>query len=190
MAKKELPEINASSLADIAFLLLTFFLIATSMDKTEGITRKVPNPLQVEQPIPKKPRNVLEINIAAAKTEVLVKEVRVNPLAVHDEVIKHILNNGDGSCADCVGGASSPNYSENPQEAVLLIRTLKGTPLDLYLTVQNEIEKAYNEVWDNYSKRAYGVAFKDLDPEADAEKILVVKEKFPMNIGEAPPKTL
>ena len=51
MARKELPEINASSLADIAFLLLTFFLVATSMDKSAGIQRQLPDLSNPSPPI-------------------------------------------------------------------------------------------------------------------------------------------
>lgn len=206
MAKKDLPEINASSLADIAFLLLTFFLIATSMDKREGIQKKIPDPLRIEdqEPTPKRPRDVLEISLNTSSKEVLIKDERMNPLAIRQEVKKHVLNNGDGTCTYCVGGQKLANYSTNPAEAVVLIRTLKSTPFEAYITAQNEVDKAYNEIWDDYCKRNFNMTLKDLEELAKGEsdedqtpevidarnKLKDLKTyKFKKQIGEAKPKS-
>ncbi len=46
MAKK-IPQINASSMADISFLLLIFFLVTTSMDVNQGLARRLPAPIPI-----------------------------------------------------------------------------------------------------------------------------------------------
>ncbi len=136
MARKELPEINASSLADIAFLLLTFFLIATSMDKSEGIQRQLPDIIDNPNPIEVQQQNVIEF-VANAYGQVLYKEdpndVRqVNVGEVKNLVKDFIDNNGKGDCNYCQG-KRNPKLSDNPTSAIVSIKFDKGTSWENYM---------------------------------------------------------
>lgn len=165
MARKELPEINASSLADIAFLLLTFFLIATSMDKQEGIQRKLPdlNKNQDDIKIEVQQQNAIEF-VANAYGQILYKEdpgdVRqINVKEVKDLVVKHVDNGGgvnaEGEQCTYCQGARTPKLSDHPDVAIVSVKFDKGTSWKDYMALQGEIEAAYEDLKAAYVKRKY-----------------------------------
>lgn len=169
MARKELPEINASSLADIAFLLLTFFLIATSMDKQEGIQRQLPDLTQDTQDVVVKveQQNAIEF-VANAYGQILYMEdpdnVRqINLAEVKNLVKEHVDNGGardkDGNpCTYCKGGPDGVKnalLSDHPKKAVVSVKFDKGTSWENYMALQGEIEAAYNELKAEYVQGAY-----------------------------------
>ena len=63
MAKRDVPEINAGSMADIAFLLLIFFLVTTTMDVDTGISRKLPEKQPPDAPEPPKLKEKKSYNL-------------------------------------------------------------------------------------------------------------------------------
>lgn len=167
MARKELPEVNASSLADIAFLLLTFFLIATSMDKQEGVQRQLPD-LSVESPpVIVQQNNAIEF-VANAFGQILYKEdpeqVRqINIKEIKSLVMEHV-DNGAGNDADgnpctyCMGGpdgVKTAALSDHPKSAIISIKFDKGTSWQDYMALQGEIEAAYHDLKASYVKRTY-----------------------------------
>ncbi|MXV37493.1 biopolymer transporter ExbD [Flavobacteriaceae bacterium Ap0902] len=208
MAKKELPEVNASSLADIAFLLLTFFLIATSMDKQEGIQRQLPDlnrdvediRIKVEQ------QNAIEF-VANAYGQILYKEdpdqVRqINVKEVKNLVKEHVDNGGgvdaDGnSCNYCKGGpdgARNSMLSNHPSLAIISIKFDKGTSWENYMALQGEIEAAYNELKADYVKGAYNRDWSlvvadptKADDVGDNAIIADANSKYPKIIAEPKP---
>ncbi len=197
MARKELPEVNASSLADIAFLLLTFFLIATSMDKSEGIQRQLPDIVDNPDPIEVQQQNVIEF-VANAYGQVLYKEDpndirQVNIGEVKDIVKNFVDNNGDGTCNYCQG-KRNPVLSDNPESAIVSIKFDKGTDWGNYMALQGQLEAAYDELKAAYVKRAYnrdwdtvvGDPSKD-DDEGDNAIIKDAQEKYPKIIAEPAP---
>lgn len=204
MARKKLPEINASSMADIAFLLLTFFLIASSMEKSEGIQRQLPDKnkdtkditIKVEQ------RNAIEF-VANAYGQILYKEdptdVRQINLKEVKELVKRHVDNGGGvnkdgePCAYCQG-ERSPKLSAHPELAIVSVKFDKGTPWKDYVALQGEIEAAYEELKAAYVKRAYNRDWSTLIPnpskgeeEGDNAIIKEANEKYPKIIAEPEP---
>ncbi len=197
MAQRELPEINASSMADIAFLLLTFFLIATTLNKEEGIERTVPDPNQQTPPIELHEQNLYRILINQ------MGQIQIN--GQNSEMkdilpgVKDFVDNGGGigektgeACSYCQG-AHDPNSSKTPQDAVVSIEMDAATPYNYFYTVENYIDRAYFELQDRYSKDQFGIGIKELrklakgegaDP-TNVEKYNKVIEAYPKQIAKA-----
>ncbi len=173
MARRKLEEINAGSMADIAFLLLIFFLVTTTMESNYGIRRKLPpiTPPDVDQPVIKK-RNVLEINING-QDQMLIEGNLAKDSEVKNIAMKFITNNG-----------KDPNSSDNPQKAVVQIKHSRETTYKKYISVYNELLAAYNELRNKYSKRKFGKSFDDLTEDQQKE----VKDYYPQKIAESVPK--
>lgn len=208
MARKELPEVNASSLADIAFLLLTFFLIATSMDKAEGILRQLPNLDQKKediQPLKIQQQNAIEF-VANAYGQILYKEdpddVRqINVLEVKNLVMEHVDNGGADfkgePCNYCTGGLDktrNPKLSDHPKAAIISVKFDKGTEWKDYMALQGQIEAAYNQLKADYVKRAYKREWSTIvadptkgDNEGDNAILKDANAKYPKIIAEPKP---
>lgn len=208
MAKKKLPEINASSMADIAFLLLTFFLIASSMEKSEGIQRQLPDltnkpedvTIKVEQ------QNAIEF-VANAYGQILYKEdpddVRqINLKEIKNLVMEHVDNGGgpgkEGEMCDyCTGGpdrTKTAKLSNHPDVAIVSIKFDKGTSWADYMALQGEIEAAYEQLKADYVRRAYNREWESLIPnptkpqdEGDNAIIADANKKYPKIIAEPRP---
>lgn len=178
MARKQraVPEINAGSMADIAFLLLIFFLVTTSIDSDKGLTMTLPPPVKKDVPIvPQKERNVLEVLINS-QNQLLVENNWMNMDDLCETTKKFITNEG-----------KDPNSSENPIAAVVSLKNDRGTSYDAYVMVQNELKRAYNEVRDEYSRSKFGVPYSELIE--DSKQYKEVKEKYPQKISEAEPES-
>lgn len=189
MAKRNIPEINSGSMADIAFLLLIFFLVATTIDQDKGILRKLPPmPEEDQEPIEVKAnmRNVLFVWVNQ-NDDLLVK----NELADIDElrsICKSFIDNN----------GRNPKYSDSPQDAIISLKNDIGTSYNMYIQVQNEVAAAYRELRDNYSMQMYGKTFQELQDDLKDERveeqverkkgrIKKVKEAYPMRVSEAEP---
>jgi len=175
MAKRELQEINAGSMADIAFLLLIFFLVTTTMESNYGIRRKLPAPPDPNVPAPDitlKKKNVLEI-VINGKDQMLVEEEPAEVTDIKVIAVKFLTNNG-----------KDPKSSDNPQKAVISIKHARETSYKEYISVYNELIAAYNQIRDNYAKNKYGKVFDQLTEEQQK----VVKDYYPQKIAEQVPK--
>ncbi len=206
MARKELPEVNASSLADIAFLLLTFFLIATSMDKQEGVQRQLPDLTIEKEPIKIEQQNAIEF-VANAFGQILYKEdpdkVRqINIKEIKELVMEHVDNGGgvdaDGNpCTYCMGGpdgSKSALLSDHPSSAVISVKFDKGTSWEDYMALQGEIEAAYSELKAKYVQRTYNrdwslVVADPSKSETDGDNAIIAdaNSKYPKIIAEPKP---
>lgn len=184
MAKREAPEINAGSMADIAFLLLIFFLVTTTMDIDTGITRKLP-PMppeeESEKPPPIKQKNIFTVLINA-NDQLLVEGKQMEPENIRESAIEFIDNNGDKSCEYCQG-ENDPKSSDNPYKAVISLQNDRGTSYETYILVQNELVAAYNDLRKKYSRRYFGKEYDDISDERQKE----IKKLYPMKISEAEP---
>jgi len=192
--RRGLPEINAGSMADIAFLLLIFFLVTTTMEVDSGILRKLPPwpEKDVETPdIHKRNIFVVLINkndkilsgIGSATKKVEVYKNGNISSSLKDDIKKFVNNkgdvNGDGVFDNRPG--SDMNSSDSPQEAVVSLQNAKKTKYKTYILVQNELTKAYNELRNEKSILEYGKEFGLLD----SDKQNTIKNYYPMNISEA-----
>ena len=187
--KREVPEINAGSMADIAFLLLIFFLVTTTMDADKGINRMLP-PWDPDQPEDQeniiKERNIYTVLINSNDL-LLVENDYMELKDVRKGAVEFLLNNGDGTCGYCQGGLRDPESSDNPNKAVISLQNDRGTSYEMYIKVQNELVAAYEEVRDQLSMQRHGKPFKSLK---DEELIKEIKEAFPQKISEAEPLNL
>ncbi|NCP21692.1 MAG: biopolymer transporter ExbD [Flavobacteriales bacterium CG_4_9_14_0_2_um_filter_35_242] len=191
MARRDTPEINAGSMADIAFLLLIFFLVTTTMDVTSGISRKLPEkPPKDAPPPPKiKERNIFEVTIN--RNNMLFVEGGIMDINDLREAAKKFIDNGGGTISagteknDCdyCEGEKDPNSSDNPSKAIISLQNDRGTAYKTYIAVQNELVAAYSEIRDRYSLKKFGRRFGELT--TDQQK--VVKDAYPQIISEAEP---
>ena len=183
--RRGIPEINAGSMADIAFLLLIFFLVTTTMDVDSGIRRKLP-PIIENQEIPEINERNIFVVFVNQKNEILygigrgtkyakVSENENNFVidnSLREEVKKFITNFG-----------KNPESSDSPEKAVVSLRNHVNTRYDLYIQVQNDLTKAYNELKNEKSNKDYGSDYEDLEKD-DKE---IINDFFPVKISEADP---
>jgi len=205
MAKRDIPEINAGSMADIAFLLLIFFLVTTTMDVDTGISQKLPEKQDPNITPPKlKEKNVFVVTVNR-NNEILVegdKYLTVDKLRA--ETVKFIDNGGglgnpiDGAePAECdwCEGAKDPESSDHPNKAIISVESDRGTSYGTYIAVQNELVGAYTELRNRLSQKLYGVSYTQLlkdsnnNPSNESYKIKIdnIKGKYPQIISEAEP---
>jgi biopolymer transport protein ExbD len=169
---QKIPEINAGSMADIAFLLLVFFLVTTTIQTDSGIATLLPQWQENPEKTIRHPENVLEVHLNGAN-QLMVEGVNNFPIdQLMDKTIKFITNNG-----------SDPTLSDNAKAAVVSIHTDQATNYASYLAVYNELQAAYNRIWNSEAKRRYGKAYDQLTKE---EK-LAIREDYPKFISEAEP---
>ena len=201
MAKRSAPEVNAGSMADIAFLLLIFFLVTTTIETDRGISRKLP-PIQdenVEPPVIKQ-KNIFTVIVN-----------RNNDLLVEDELMElkdlrkaamDFLDNGAGSgedgCDYCQG-AKDPTSSDNPEKAIISLVNDRKTEYRTYISVQNELVAAYNMLRNREARRMYGKDFTEMEANLNdpnykgnkdqlEERVNTIKDMYPQKLSEAEPK--
>ncbi len=134
-------EIPTSSMADIAFLLLIFFLVTTTIDVDTGIGMLLPPKLEEDvEPPPIKERNVLKI-LVNEQGMVLVEDEPSSVQLIRDVVKTHVLNNG-----------RDPRYAESPGNALVSIKTSRETPYNAYVDVLDEVWMGYFEMWDSEAR--------------------------------------
>jgi|TARA_B110000908_G_C10264823_1_gene462694 biopolymer transport protein ExbD len=183
MARRDTPEINAGSMADIAFLLLIFFLVTTTMDIDAGISRRLPEkqPDTVEPPVIKK-RNIFEISINRNDDLLIEDEYRtvdeVKQLAID------FIDNGGGlgniielfgetegtECTWCQG-KKDESSSDHPNKAIISIKTDRSTTYGIYIKVQNEVSAALTFLRNRLAKKEYGKTYTEMVKEDKNNKI-------------------
>ncbi|QTD39047.1 biopolymer transporter ExbD [Polaribacter batillariae] len=207
MARRENPEINAGSMADIAFLLLIFFLVTTTMNVDSGISKKLSEKPPADYVPPKiKEKNIFEVNLNF-KNELQVEGERMEIKDLKDAAKAFIDNGGGvGKVEDGVGtgpcdycrGKRSETSSDHPNKAVISVLSDRGTEYGVYLKVQNELLRAYSELRNRLSKERYGVSFDELEEaykddrdNADLKKkVEDIKNAYPQIISDAEPTSL
>ncbi|CAI8154737.1 MAG: Uncharacterised protein [Flavobacteriales bacterium UBA4585] len=185
--KRAIPEINAGSMADIAFLLLIFYLVTTTMDTDKGINRKLPpwDEELVEDPPPIKERNIFTV-LVNSNDQLLVEDEYLEISQLREKAMEFIDNNGDGSCTYCKGYKVSSS-SDNPDKAVISLQNDRGTSYGMYVKVQNELVAAYEDLREKYAEEEYGKSYRGMDAEEDKDVIKEIKSAYPQKISEAEP---
>jgi len=170
------PEINAGSMADIAFLLLIFFIVATTMDVDSGLLTRLPPMPEEEQEKPPeiKERNVLTVLVNA--NDQLLVEGEWTVVEKLREITKEFI----------VNPQKSESLPEDPTKAVVSLQNDRGTSYNAYIQVQNELKAAYNEVRNEESKARFGKKFDDLTTSQQKE----IQSMYPVKISEAEPKDI
>jgi len=144
MAKRAAPEVNAGSMADIAFLLLIFFLVTTTIEKDSGITRKLPPIEESEEDVIIKQKNIFTV-IINKNDQLLVEDENMELKNLRKAAVEFLDNNGDGSCSYCKGDRD-PSSSDNPDKAIITLANDRETSYASYISVQNELVAAYNQL--------------------------------------------
>lgn len=204
MARRETPEINAGSMADIAFLLLIFFLVTTTMNVDSGISKKLSEkpPADYVPPVIKE-RNIFEVNINR-NNELLVEGERIDVKEIKDAAVKFIDNGGGegklvdgvstGPCDYCKGEKSTTS-SDHPNKAIISVQSDRGTEYGTYIIVQNELLRAYTELRNRLCEERYNMSFTELeklykDDRNNLElkkKVEDIKTAYPQIISDAEP---
>ena len=174
--RRRLPEINAGSMADIAFLLLIFFLVTTTMDQDTGIARKLPPMPEEEQEKPPeiKSKNIYVVLINS-KNELLVEGEWTEISQLKSGAKEFINNNG-----------ADPASSDSPEKAIISLQNDRGTEYVTYIRVQNELAAAYNELRNDAALSKFGEQFNNLNKTQQKE----IKKMYPQKISEAEPKNI
>jgi biopolymer transport protein ExbD len=185
-SRNEAPKINAGSMADIAFLLLIFFLVTTTMSVDKGILRKLPTecPPGIECIKDVNERNILRISLNS-KQEILINNKLVTIDKVKVIVKEFVDNNGDTTCNYC-NGLQNTSSSDNPKEAVISLQHQAKTKYNLLIEVQDELTKAYFELRETYSKSVFNKTSEALSK----EELKKVKSAYPFTLSEAYIKTI
>ena len=171
-------EINAGSMADIAFLLLIFFLVTTTIVEDKGITVKLPPWSEEDPDITKlKTRKVYSV-LVNAQNQLLVRGEPMRIEELKDNAKEFIAN-----------PMKREDLSEKPTKAIISLKNDRGTEYGTYLEVYNELKAAYNELWDELCQKKYGINYADDLPLAyrkaiKAEIPFVLSEAEPTNFGE------
>lgn len=166
-------EINAGSMADIAFLLLIFFLVTTTIVEDKGITVKLPPWSDEEPDITKlKKRNVFSV-LVNSQDQLLVRGELTRVEELRDRAKTFIDN-----------PLNLEDMSEDPTKAIISLKNDRGTSYGAYLMVYNELKAAYSELWDELSRRRYGIPYSEDMPFAYKKTI---REEIPFVLSEAEP---
>jgi len=180
-------EFNASSMADIAFLLLIFFLVTTTMDVDTGITRRLPPPIDPSVKPPEvKDRNVF--NVLVNKNDRLLVDGKPGDIRMLKDQAKEFLANPMNLTAlpekrieniPLLGGDFEVS------KGIISLKNDRGTSYEMYIQVQNELTMAINELRDELSMESFGIHFANLKDEAYIDAI---QKAVPVSISEAEPE--
>lgn len=184
MAKKS-PTINGGSMSDISFLLLTFFLLTSSMDTDTGIARKLPPPLPPDAPKPEiHDRNVFKVAINF-RDELQVQGKLADVSQLRDMAKDFLANpSNDPKKSEIVMENISLLGPTPVSKGVVSLKNDRGTSYEMYIAVQNELTAAFRELRDELSEEKFGLKFADLKR---ADQIEAVQDAIPVSISEAEP---
>ena len=188
--KRTMPGVNATSTADIAFMLLIFFLTTTSMNTDKGLARRLPPPpdpaMKKQDDLKVKERNLLQVRInkdnqlmvgseylEVSQLKAKAKEFIANPNDDANLPEKHVKN------IPLLGG--DVMVAENH---IISVTNDVGTSYQAYIDVQNELVAAYNELRNEAAKANFGKNY----AECDEDQKKAIRDYIPQKISEAEPK--
>ena len=195
--KRKLPEINASQMADISFLLLIFWLCSTTMSTDQGLSRRLPPPLppNMEKPdVEVNERNIF-IVLINSQNQLLVQGELMDVRQLREEAKAFILNAENdihkpelfevtADVLDKNGNVERTLKTITTKNHVISLQNDRGTSYSAYINVQNELVAAYNELRNELAKAKFAKAYDDLD----AEQQKAIQKIYPQKISEAEPK--
>ncbi len=188
MARKT-PGLNTQSTADIAFLLLCYFLMTSTMDQQSGLQRRLPpmpdkNQKTEDTKINK--RNIMIVKINSSDRLYAGDQI-MDVSQLKDKIKEFITNPNNDPNLPERENKNIEGFGEYPvSKGVISLQNDRGTSYRAYIAVQNELVKAINEVRDDFSKQNFGKAYAFIDEEQQK----IVREAIPQNISEAEPKDI
>ena len=189
--KRKTPDINASSQADIAFLLLVFFLVATTMNTDKGLVRVLPPipPEDVKVEDQKvKTRNLLLVFVNASG-QLMVGEESMDIRGLKDKAKEFVINPLDDENLPEkkdteIEMPDGSKWTYPVSEGVVSLQTTRDTNYDIYISVQNELTAAFNEIRDDVAMKKFQAKFSELSEDERS----VITKAVPMKISEAEPR--
>ncbi len=186
--KRQIGEINSSSMADIAFLLLIFFLVTTSMSTSTGLSRRLPQPLLEDQVIPPvdiNKRNIFIVKINS-QNQILVQGEELSVKELRERAKEFIKNPNNDEKLPVLTKVNIPLLGEMDvtKDHVVSLQNDVDTQYQAYIEIQNELVAAYNELRNELSKDKFGKNFGELDEEQQD----AIQSVYPQKISEAEPK--
>jgi len=184
----EMPELNTGSSADIAFLLLIFFLVTTTFDTDKGIIRMLPPIVEKQEKAESKvkERNVFVV-LVNAKDQLLVEGELMDIRQLREKTKEFLLNPEDLPNLPEKEEKDIPYFGKvRVSKGVISLQNDRGTSYGKYLEVQNELTAAGNEIKDQIAMQKFNKHFDDL-PEDQKDAI---KQYVPVMISEAEPKNI
>lgn len=180
-------QLPSSSLADIAFMVLIFFLLVSTMDQELGLQRRLPpmpDPNQKTDDVQIKRRNIMVVKINDAD-RLLAGGTPMDVSMLKDKAKEFLLNPAESEALPEREEKTIEGFGSYPvSKGVISLQNTRGTSYNAYLKVQNELVKAVNEIRDEFSMANFGKVYISLDE----DKQRIVREVIPQNISEADPK--
>jgi biopolymer transport protein ExbD len=187
MAKKT-PELNTASMADISFLLLTFFLLTSSINTDLGINRLLPPPPDGEpDKVDINKRNIFVVLINTYD-QLLVRGRPGDLRTLRKEAKNFISNPYNDPTLSAKKNRNIVLLGEYPvSEGIISLQNDRGTSYGMYIKVQNELTAAFNELRDELSMEKFGSKFEDLK---DQDQVDAIRKAIPVKLSEAEPKNI
>ena len=163
MARRSSPEVNAGSMADIAFLLLIFFLVTTTIETDSGISRKLPPIEESEEDVVIKQKNIFTV-LLNGKDQILVEDELMELEEIRAAAIEFLDNGGgkgEDGCDYCKG-KKDPRSSDNPDKAIISLKNERETSYAAYISVQNELVAAYTHLRNVRAEELYGESYSEM----------------------------
>lgn len=196
MARRSSPEVNAGSMADIAFLLLIFFLVTTTIETDSGISRKLPPIEEIEEDVIIKQKNIFTV-LLNGKDQILVEDELMELEDVRAAAIEFLDNGGgkgDDACDYCKG-KRDPKSSDNPDKAIISLKNERETSYAAYISIQNELVAAYTHLRNIRAEELYGESYLEMmknykdvnwpgNKEKLKEKINNLRKDYPQKLSE------
>ena len=187
MAKRKTPGLNTQSTADIAFLLLCYFLMTSTMDQQNGLQRRLPPMPDKDQKVDDQKvnrRNIIIVKINSADRLFAGNEM-LDISQLKDKIKEFLTNPADDPNLPEKEMKDIEGLGEYPvSKGVISLQNDRGTSYQAYIAVQNELVKAVNELRDDFARTKYGKPFAALS-ETQQD---IAKKAVPQNISEAEPK--
>jgi biopolymer transport protein ExbD len=187
MGKKKVPAMNTSSTADIAFLLLCYFLMTTTMGSQTGLSRRLPPMPDKNQKVEDQKvnrRNIIQVKINSAD-RILAGSEPIDISQLKDKIKEFLTNPANDPNLPEKEIQNIEGFGEYPvSKGIISLQNDRGTSYQAYIAVQNELVKAVNELRDDFSRRNYNKVFSLLTEDEQA----IVKKAVPQFISEAEPK--
>ena len=196
MARRSSPEVNAGSMADIAFLLLIFFLVTTTIETDSGISRKLPPIEEQEEDVIIKQKNIFTV-LLNGKDQLLVEDELMELEEIRAAAIEFLDNGGgkgEDGCDYCKG-KRDPRSSDNPDKAIISLKNERETSYAAYISVQNELVAAYTHLRNVRAEELYGESYSEMlknykdvnwpgNKKKLKEKINNLRKDYPQKLSE------
>jgi biopolymer transport protein ExbD len=187
MSKRKTPGLNTQSTADIAFLLLCYFLMVSTMDQNNGLQRRLPpmpdqNQKAEDQKVNR--RNIIVVKINSAD-RLLAGNAPIDVSQLKDKIKEFLTNPSDDPNLPAREDTEIEGFGTYPvSKGVISLQNDRGTSYRAYIAVQNELVKAVNELRDEFGRQHWGKPYVALTEDQQT----IVKKAIPQNISEAEPK--